>query len=280
MTRPRSYPRAVDLSGLIFVVLAVGWAAYLIPRALRHHEEIAASRPVDNFSETMRVLERTPATMKTLLTPPAATEASPSSPVGRSRRPSTPARRRRRVLGLLLLVTAATGVAAYLAYLPAWSPAIPGALVVAWLVLCRLMVRKASPVRRPVAVTSVVEEGHPASRPAASDAPAPVVEMVEAMVPPTSPALAPTSPALAPTLPVVEPVETDGSLWDPLPLTLPTYVSKPAARRTVRTSDLTQSGVTSSGHRAGDTELARKADADVKAQADTQTAQQRKAAGA
>ena len=51
----------MDLSGLIFVVLAVGWAAYLIPRALRHHEEIAASRPVDNFSETMRVLERTPA---------------------------------------------------------------------------------------------------------------------------------------------------------------------------------------------------------------------------
>jgi hypothetical protein len=78
----------VDLSGLIFVVLAVGWAAYLIPRALRHHEEIAASRPVDNFSETMRVLERTPATMKALLTPPAASEAGPSSR-GRSR-PTSP----------------------------------------------------------------------------------------------------------------------------------------------------------------------------------------------
>ena len=112
MTRPRSYPRGVDLSGLIFVVLAVGWAAYLIPRALRHHEEIAASRPVDNFSETMRVLERTPATMKALLTPPAATEAGPSSRRRRTKRPSSPARRRRRVLGLLLVVTAATGVAA------------------------------------------------------------------------------------------------------------------------------------------------------------------------
>jgi len=268
VARPRSYPRGVDLSGLIFVVLAVGWAAYLIPRALRHHEEIAASRPVDNFSETMRVLERTPATMKALLTPPAAAEAGPSSRRRRTKRPSTPARRRRRMLGLLLVMTAATGVAAYLAYLPAWSPAIPGALVVAWLVLCRLMVRKAAPVRRSVAPTSAAEEGLEVARPDAADSP--VVE----------PALA-TSPALASTSPVVEPVETDdGSLWDPLPLTLPTYVSKPAARRTVRTIDLTQTGVTSSGHRAEDTELARKAEADAKAQADSEAAEQRKVAGA
>jgi hypothetical protein len=258
----------VDLSGLIFVVLAVGWAAYLIPRALRHHEEIAASRPVDNFSETMRVLERTPATMKALLTPPAATEAGPPPRRRRTKRPSTPARRRRRVLGLLLVVTAATGVAAYLAYLPAWSPAIPGALVVAWLVLCRLMVRTGAPVRRSVAPTSAAEEGFDVAPPEAADSP--VVE----------PALA-SSPALAPTSPVVEPVETDdGSLWDPLPLTLPTYVSKPAARRTVRTIDLTQTGVTSSGHRAEDTELARKAEADAKAQADSEAAEQRKVAGA
>ena len=245
------------------------------PPALRHHEEIAASRPVDNFSETMRVLERTPATMKALLTPPAATEAGSSSRRRRTKRPSTPARRRRRVLGLLLVVTAATGVAAYLAYLPAWSPAIPGALVVAWLVLCRLMVRKGAPVRRTVAPTSAAEEGLVVARHEAADRP--VVEPGLA----TSPALAPTSPLAAPTSPVVEPVETDdGSLWDPLPLTLPTYVSKPAARRTVRTIDLTQTGVTSSGHRAEDTELARKAEADAKAQADSEAAEQRKVAGA
>jgi hypothetical protein len=266
----------VDLSGLIFVVLAVGWAAYLIPRALRHHEEIAASRPVDNFSETMRVLERTPATMKALLTPPAATEAAPSSRVRRTRRPSTPARRRRRVLGLLLLLTTASGVAAYLAYLPAWSPAIPGALVVAWLVLCRLMVRKGAPVRRSVAPTSMADEGLRVARAEATDSP-----VAEPALAPTSPVAAPTSPVVAPTSPVVEPVETDdGSLWDPLPLTLPTYVSKPAARRTVRTIDLTQTGVTSSGHRPEDTELARKAEADAKAQADTEAAEQRKVAGA
>jgi hypothetical protein len=249
----------VDLSGLIFVVLAVGWAAYLIPKALRHHEEIAASRPVDSFSETMRVLERTPATMKALLTPPTEPEQTAAPRVRRTKRPSTPAGRRRRVLGLLLLLTVGIGVTAYLGYLPAWSPAVPGALVVAWLVLCRLMVRKAAPVRRATSTS--------------------VVEPVETVAP-TSPVVEPVE-TVEPTSPMVEAVETDdGSLWDPLPLTLPTYVSKPAARRTVRTIDLTQTGVTSSGHHAEDTELARRAEADAKAQAESDANVQRKAAGA
>ena len=49
----------------------------------------------------------------------------------------------------------------------------------------------------------------------------------------------------------------DGSLWDPLPLTLPTYVNKARARRTVRTIELT--GINSSGHDQADTTLAREA---------------------
>ena len=40
-----------------------------------------------------------------------------------------------------------------------------------------------------------------------------------------------------------------GTLWDPLPVTLPTYVTKPAAtRRTVRTIDLGEPGAWTSGH--------------------------------
>ena len=34
------------------------------------------------------------------------------------------------------------------------------------------------------------------------------------------------------------PVESTGSLWDPIPITAPTYVSQPLAPRTVRTIDL------------------------------------------
>ena len=48
----------VDLSALIFVALAVAWAVYLVPKALKHHDESARSRSVDRFSHTMRVLAR------------------------------------------------------------------------------------------------------------------------------------------------------------------------------------------------------------------------------
>src|SRR3954464_14231374 len=52
----RSYPPCVDLSGIIFVVLAVGWAGYLIPKALKRHDDLAATRPVETFSESVRVV--------------------------------------------------------------------------------------------------------------------------------------------------------------------------------------------------------------------------------
>jgi len=48
----------VDLSALIFVALAVAWAVYLIPKALKHHDEVVRSRSVEKFSHTMRVLAR------------------------------------------------------------------------------------------------------------------------------------------------------------------------------------------------------------------------------
>ena len=57
-----------------------------------------------------------------------------------------------------------------------------------------------------------------------------------------------------------------GALWDPLPVTLPTYVTKPAAtRRTVRTIDLDATGVWTSGRTDADSAIAREADAAAKA---------------
>ncbi len=41
-------------------------------------------------------------------------------------------------------------------------------------------------------------------------------------------------------------VSKPGALWDPVPITMPTYVSKPLAPRTVRTIDLSGPGVASS----------------------------------
>ncbi|RLV47471.1 hypothetical protein D9V37_14835 [Nocardioides mangrovicus] len=270
----------MDLSALIFVVLAVAWAGYLLPRALRRHEELAASRPLDSFSDTMRVLERTPATMKALRTPPPAsvtarveveralTRADKKAKHDALRTEARPVPasttyaatvRRRRVLLVLLAVTALVAGAAGLGHVPWLSVVVPVVLVLGWLVLCRLMVRQ-TPAR------------------AAAPAPAPVA--TSATAPVADPAATPTA---EPSYPVAHSVtasdlETDGSLWDPLPLTLPTYVSKPAARRTVRTIDLTQ--VTSSGHDAGDSRLAREAAAAAAAKKAEDTEPVRKVAGA
>ncbi|MBC7631027.1 hypothetical protein [Aeromicrobium sp.] len=58
-------------------------------------------------------------------------------------------------------------------------------------------------------------------------------------------------------------VSTTGeALWDPLPVTLPTYVTKPRAGRTVRTIEFGQAGAWTSGHIEGeDVELPHRRDA-------------------
>ena len=70
----------------------------------------------------------------------------------------------------------------------------------------------------------------------------------------------------------------DGSLWDPLPVTLPTYVNKARARRTVRTIELT--GISSSGHDEFASALARDAEASAQeSEAATETTQRKVVGG-
>jgi hypothetical protein len=282
----RSYPHGVDLSGIIFAVLAVGWAAYLIPMLLKHHDDRSMSRPVDTFSDSVRVVSPAKATTK-VATPVAETveadEPVPAAPV-ESRRAHTisresarrAARRRRRVLTFLLVALVAVGATSYLAYTPWWSTAIPGGLVIAFLVVARLTVR-AQQVRRAAPVQPT------------RSAPAEAVE-------PVAPSRATAPAEVEPDLglddtqgfsreelaeAVAAPMLDDAGLWDPLPVTLPTYVNKARARRTVRTIEIT--GITSSGHDAADTELARTAEEAARAEAEVESAEEteaRKAAGA
>ena len=269
----RSYPHGVDLSGIIFVVLAVGWAGYLIPKALKHHDDLAMSRPVETFSDSVRVVGAPPAK-------PAAAPSSSDSPAPTPRQHTVSreaarraARRRRRVLVGLLLAVVAVSVTSYLGYTPWWSTAIPGGLVVAFLVVARLTVR-AQQVRRaaPVQPAETVE---PVS---SSEAAAPA-DVEPDLGREDTQGLSRDQLAEA----VAAPVMDDGGLWDPLPVTLPTYVNKARARRTVRTIEIT--GMTSSGHDAADTELARSAEEAAKAEAELEVeaeiaAKERKAAGA
>ncbi len=245
----------MDLSALIFVALAVAWAVYLIPKALKHHDDVVRSRSVDRFSNTMRVLaRREPVSRKNarlVVTPGRATSApfvttkhtetvvEPQPAPTMRESTNRAARRRSRVLGLILLANATViGVAAF-NLISWWYAAIPGGLLLAWLVACRLMVRREqrtwSPRAQRVEVPAVEDE---------VDSPLELDEDDDAMHNTTQ------TPAIA-----------DPSLWDPMPVTLPTYVTKPAAaRRSVRTIDLDSTGVWTSGRTDGDSQIAREAD--------------------
>lgn len=263
----------MDLSGLIFVALAVAWAVYLIPKALRHHDEVQRSRSVERFSKTMRVLaRREPVSRRSarLVVSPGRT---PSVPVIETKGPEPvvatlaarreasirATKRRRNVLTLILVSLVAVGGVSAAGIIDWWYVAIPAGLLVAWLIACRLMVRKehAVPLPRRTAVPdAVVTVG---------------AEVGEDDGAETSANLPVVDAAMAP-----ESVTTDPSMWDMIPVTLPTYVSKPAAaRRSVQTIDLDSTGVWTSGRSEADSALARAAEQAEKAADATEDEPQR-----
>ncbi len=254
----------MDLSGLIFVALAVAWAVYLIPKALKHHDDVVRSRSVDRFSSTMRVLaRREPVSRRNarlVVTPgrPAAQVevAVKGEPVVATLTRRTvakrAARRRRRVLLLLLVLNLAVVAVATAGVIDWVWVAPPVALLVAWLVACRLMV-KHERAGLPALVSQVAE--------ALTEEPADPVDVLDAD----------TDSMLA-----VDALPTDPALWDPVPVTLPTYVSKSAAHRTVRTIDLDATGVWTSGRSEADSRLARDAEEAERTERDAQAARDKR----
>ena len=304
----------MDLSALIFVALAVAWAVYLIPKALKHHDEVVRSRSVEKFSHTMRILARREpvdrrnarlvvAPIRAALRPPVETKAhAPVEPVAtvttEVRRevttsvsartsPTTErasarraAKRRRNVLALIVLanvVVVGLAVAAVITW--PWV-AVPAVVLVAWLVACRVSVRAE---RRQRDARSAIEIGYP---PLIEDDRDDDLDLTGEMpVTPPQPRI-PAAPA-APAAPSEEaPAEAPAVVaapvvggWDMVPTTLPTYVSKPAAqRRTVSTIDLDSTGVWSSGRNDEDSALARSAEESAKSARDADDS--RRASGA
>ena len=283
----------MELSGLIFVALALVWAVVLLPKALRHHDELAQTRSVDRVSDSMRVLARreavsvrearlilpappttpVPAATGPASTPVTAAAPAPLSParfrsrVSAQRKAAVAAARRRRlILVALVLIGAGVGVATGLGRLPLWAPAVPVALTVAFLVSARILVRRER-------ARWDAERASLKARLARTPEAQPAVETVEtvekvAEVEVVEPApvhneqglgvvsgLDDTSCFRVGLLDDVAPTTDAGSLWDPLPVTLPTYVTKPRADRSVRTIDLNAPGVSSSGHDAASSAL-------------------------
>lgn len=281
----------MDLSALIFVALAVAWAVYLIPKALKHHDEVVRSRSVEKFSHTMRVLARREpvdrrnarlvvSPIRAALRPPVETKArvsapavpapatAPAAPVAR-RTPAPQAerasarraaRRRRNVLALLVLANAVVIGLAAASITTWWWVAAPATLLLAWLVACRVSVRAERRQRSP---RSAIEIGFP---PQVEEDDEDVDLTGEMPVSPPQPRT-PAAPSRVEETPahevpavVTEPAPVLGG-WDMVPTTLPTYVGKPAAqRRTVSTIDLDSTGVWSSGHSDSDSAIARSAE--------------------
>jgi len=254
----------VDPSALIFLALAVAWAAYLVPMALRHHDDAARTRSVDRFSHTMRVLARRepvdrksarlvvtpgrPSAEATVVTEaPATSRRTSPAPVRDPRAAARRAtKRRRNVLAAILVATwTVVGVAAF-GVVDWWYVAIPVGLLVAWLVACRIMVKGE---RAALAPTRRLPVDPAEDEPVEAPEDRLLVEEEEAEPDP----MADTSAGMA--------AIVDPAMWDPVPVTLPTYVGKPAAtRRTVRTIDLEGTGVWTSGRTESDAQLAREAD--------------------
>ncbi len=246
----------MDLSGVIFVVLALAWAVYLIPKALKHHDEVARSRSIDRFSNAMRVLARRSPGDGAPSSQVPEREPVPSRPVvtkAQRRAAAVAARRRRRILLLLLLADVTVGALVALSVAARWSVAVPAALTLLWLVLCRTQVRSASRAR-PVEVPRVAARARrDLARPLNDQGFEEVSEDEDTVALDRAEVLAV----------MAAPADVDGSLWDPLPVTLPTYVTKPRAPRTVRTIDLGAPDTWSSGRDEADSALVAEAAAEA-----------------
>lgn len=189
-------------------------------------------------------------------------------------------RRRRTLLTLLTALLLVGGLAVFSVVAPVWV-AVPAGLVVAWLVACRVQVRgergigrtqrpsrslslprlpkrqKRTKAERTPRASASAESG----RPSAKDEEQTVIVQLEDVEPDRKHVMEVTpltEDALDDQVVIAVPsVSTSGQpLWDPLPVTLPTYVTKPRAGRTVRTIDFDAPGAWTSGHIEGqDVEL-------------------------
>lgn len=166
----------MQASSLIFLVIIAIWAAYFIQYWVRRREHLATARAVDRFSESMRLLElRSPAAEGARAAPSALVGSEPRSYAVSPARPAAAASRGgsdgetsrgadrersrpgvfrriagagRRVrglvfLGMLVALTAVSALAA-LAFVPLWSVAIPGGLMLVAFVWLRVGARAAS----------------------------------------------------------------------------------------------------------------------------------------
>ncbi len=243
-------------SGIIYAVIIVMWAAYFIPRWLRRHEELSESRSVEKFDHAMRILSRKDATpdQRQVVMPrrPAAPQrtlpartplpAQRTVTARRTRRPTSASVRRRRILAGLLLSTLVATVLTPLSPVPWWVPVALLVLTVADLAHLRAQVRSSREVSRSRAAVRRSMR----SRLTRFDALDKLMSVRRELAEERAAENARWAAAEEAERQVREEEERrtadEAGRWDPVPVPLPTYVSKPPAPRRAPPIDLTKPG--------------------------------------
>jgi hypothetical protein len=225
----------VGTTGVIFGAIAIAWLAYLVPHfAGRRDDDLSEEVEIDSrFSDSMRIVRTGSAPLlnqdlEQIQTFEVSTPQTRRAAVADLRRLTRLAasRRRRVLLILMALLSATIGVCAA-ELIPWWSVAVSGGLLLIFVIMARFSVRtmrkrldsRYHSIRRSSEeVTVFLNLGQKAKNPAGDGGN-------------SGPAEATIKP---------------GALWDPVPITMPTYVSKPLAPRTVRTIDLSGPATVSS----------------------------------
>lgn len=225
---------------MIFGAIAIAWLAYLVPHLVRKRDGeavIDADDPGERFAGSMRVVQHGTAPLldqdlAEIGTYEVSTPLTRRAAIADLRRLGTVAAlRRRRVLLVLMAVLSLVIGLAGAELIPWWSIAIPGGLLVAFFAVSRFSViamRRSLDAR----YRDILRGGEEVT-----------VFINRAKIKVASPA----SPTIATDVPAEDRLPASGALWDPVPITVPTYVSKPLAPRTVRTIDLSGPTVASAG---------------------------------
>jgi hypothetical protein len=209
-------------SGIIYAAIVAAWVAYLVPSWVRHGEERTYA---ERSTERMRILQPSPRRVGHEL------DEEDLSLGGHAvtRVSARTARRRRRILVLLALTIVAVAVGVGLGYLLPWAPAIPATALVGYLILLRRSTRRMALARRR-------ELARRAVRAVATPPPRRVPDRQAVLSPIRQETATPrrTGPAV-------------NESWEPRALPLPTYVTAPKARRSIRTINLSTPGAWTSG---------------------------------
>lgn len=242
-------------SGLIYAVIVAAWAAVLVPRWVRRYEEVEYARETD-AARGVRVLQRNSGPIHAPHSPVEAEGGStvlhgepggisvgaPETRVARPRRAvrdpvveldrsfSRATRNRRRVLSVLVFATVAAAVATASGRLPGWLLGGSLGLLITFLFLARrstvMLARRRAQLRRRAARLRST-----AGRASGSAADAGLSDGMRPII-----IDEPEAPAAV-----------DENAWEPVPVPLPTYMTKPMAPRATRTIDLGQPGSWTSG---------------------------------